>query len=227
MGMLTCVTAGAALPEWPGHLKFECLKNSSRSSSSSSSGGGNGAAAAAPMDTEDESAADSGSIGTSSSSSSSSSGGGGGNNSSKSSSSGMLHIRGDVVRVDIPPEALRAAYLDPSGEGVAGLLSEALSSGALPPDAHFPLLAKARSAAAFAAGTAGRQRGVAQRLRAMLAVVSGMGHLSEARTALETFLQSQPELTYELVDLVQVVYNAADEGCTVVPLIIQVRSFVR
>ena len=177
------------------------------------------------MDTEDGSAADSGSIGTSSSSSSSSSGGGAAANSSKSSSSGMLDIRGDVVRVDIPPEALRAAYLDPSGEGVAGLLSEALSSG---------LCRRTRTSRCSPRqgpqrpSRRGRRPAARRRaaLRAMLAVVSGMGHMSEARTALETFLQSQPELTYELVDLVQVVYNAADEGCTVVPLIIQVRSFV-
>ena len=50
--------------------------------------------------------------------------------------------------------------------------------------------------------------------------------LDLTKSSLDPF-PKDPAAHAELVDLVQVVYNAADEGCTVVPLIIQVRSFVR
>ena len=212
MGMLTCVTPSASLPAWPGHLHFELADYSTTSPPSSSS------PCAAPVAMDE---------------------GGAGSRDDQTPSSSSRRF------VDLSGDALCEALLEEHGddgsrEGVARLLERTLReqcvTTTLPPAAHFSLLARARSAAAFAGGERGRlgasrrRYGVAQRLRALLALVSGMGQQPEACSALETFLQSEPELTYELVDLVQ--NNNANnpssnndlDGRAVVPLAIQVRE---
>lgn len=202
MGMLSCISPGALLPEWPAHVHFEAVATGLDSVSQFSDSRVQGEPSVAmdtsvPKDTAAKAL-------------------------SGKDISAKMKVLEHPVRVNISAEELRVASLEP--EGIAHYVAEVARVQALPPNLHFSLLIKAREAASFANGVDGRRRNTVRRLRAILALISGFNHESEGRLALETFMQTQPELPYELIDLVAQSRgtHGSEDKSTFVPLSIQV-----
>jgi hypothetical protein len=82
-------------------------------------------------------------------------------------------------------------------EAVASLFEELTAASPIPPERRFELLSSIRFALASQVAEM-RVEAVASRLRAMIGAQNCHGN----RESLEAFLQSNPELTYELVDLI-------------------------
>ena len=140
--------------------------------------------------------------------------------STSSSSSGSNGMSGDdrgVKRIYLPASELHArvaaanaatneeeGFGSNGGEGFAKVWAELVAEHrVLPPLTQFELLARMRLCGSFGSGrkssVGSRRKAVRRRLHALLALLGCHG---TGKGVLEAFLQGQPELTHELVDLV-------------------------